>query len=234
MKTTLLFCFSLCFTFMLEAQDFLVGSDRFSSKKISYLFLKDGSEVQGYIKDIDRKKGLIEEIVLKIDGKKSKFKPEDIDYMYLMPSGFDKFAKAYDSAFDLTEEEKDRSVNMGYIKEGYVLFESTEVMIKKKKRNLLLQLVNPGYNSKIRVYHDPLAQESMSAGIGGFKVAGGDKKSFYVKKGDAIAYRLKKKKYDDEWKELFKDCLSIKDSFDGKMKWYDFSKHVFAYTTECD
>ena len=90
------------------AQDFLDGADRFSSKKESYLTLKDGSEIIGFIEDIDRIKGLIEEIELKIDGEKVKYKPEDVDFMYLMPSGFDKFARGYDNMFDITEIEKDK------------------------------------------------------------------------------------------------------------------------------
>lgn len=222
----------------ISAQDFLQGADRFSSKKESYLTLKDGTEVTGFIKDIDRKKGLIEEIKLKVNGKKVKYKPEDIDFMYLMPSGFDKFTKAYDGAFDITELEKDRTLNQrtlnqDLIEKGYVYFETVDVKIKKKTRTLLMQLINPGYDSKIRVYHDPFASESTSLGFGGIKVAGGDKKSYYVKVGDGIAYKLKSKHYKKQWKTIFEECSGIEKAFEGKMKWKKFSEHIYHYTTEC-
>lgn len=226
----------LCVVFLgtsVMAQDFLQGAHAFSSKEDSYLYLKDGTEIVGTIKDIDRKKGLIEEITLKIDGKKTKFKPEDIDYMYLMPSGFDKFAQSYTNTFDLTQNAKDRTMNEGLIKDGYVLFETTEVMIKKKKRTLLLQLVNPGYQSKIRVYFDPFAKESASLGIGGFNVAGGGAKSYYIKKGEEVAYKLTSKEYKKDWKNIYNECSGIENAFEGKMKWNDFSKHVSHFTSEC-
>lgn len=234
MKNLILFIALFSVTFSVSAQDFLEGADRFSSKKDSYIYLKDGSEVVGTIKDIDRKKGLIKKIELKVDGKKVKFLPEDVDHMYLMPSGFDKFARGYDALFDVQELEKDRSLNEGLIKEGYVLFQTVDVMIKKKKKTLLMQLVNPGYNTKIAVYHDPYATESAGLGFGGIKVAGGDKKSYYIKVGDDVAYKLKSKKYKKEWKNIFKDCKKIDKAFKGKMKWNKFSEHVLHYTTKCD
>jgi hypothetical protein len=229
----LLFLLAFCSNSVL-AQDFLDGANRFSSKKESFLTLKDGSEVTGFIEDIDRKKGLIEEIELKVGEEKVKYKPEDVDFMYLMPSGFDKFARGYDNMFDMTELEKDRTVNEGLIKEGYVYFETVDVKIKKKTRTLLMQLVNPGYDSKIRVYHDPFASESASIGFGGLKVAGGHKKSYYVKKGDDVALKLKSKKYKKEWENLFAECQKIEKAFDGKMKWKKFSEHIYHFTTKCD
>jgi hypothetical protein len=229
----ILFLLAFCSNSMM-AQDFLEGAERFSSKKESFLTLKDGTEVTGFIKDLDRKKGLIKKIELKVDGKKVKYKPEDVDFMYLMPSGWDKFARGYDNLFDLTEQQKDRSLNQELIKEGYVYFETVDVKIKKKTRTLLMQLVNPGYDTKIRVYHDPFASESASLGFGGLKVAGGHKKSYYVKKGDDVAYKLKSKSYKKEWKNLFAECKKIDKAFKGKMKWKSFSQHIHHFTTKCD
>ena len=51
-----------------NAQELLSPSFTFSHKKTAYLTLIDGTELNGNIKDIDREKGLIEEIKI-IDGK---------------------------------------------------------------------------------------------------------------------------------------------------------------------
>ena len=60
-------------------QEFLQPSDAFSHKEITYINLADGTELQGTIDDIDRKKGLIEEIVIKDgNGKKIKFWKVDV------------------------------------------------------------------------------------------------------------------------------------------------------------
>ena len=50
-------------------------------------------ELVGEIQDIDRKKGLIEEITIRDESKKHKLKPEQISHMYLPPSGFSSFVK---------------------------------------------------------------------------------------------------------------------------------------------
>ena len=229
----ILFLLAFCSNSIM-AQDFLDGANRFSSKKESYLTLKDGSEVTGFIKDLDRKKGLIKKIELIVDGKKIKYYPEDVDFMYLMPSGWDKFDRGSDDMFNINELTKDRTLNKERIKEGYVYFETVAVKIKKKTKTLLMQLVNPGYGTKIRVYHDPWAFKTGQLGFGGVLKVGGIRKSFYVKKGDEVAYKLKSKKYKKEWKILFEECHNIEEAFKGKMRWRKFSQHIYHFTTKCD
>ncbi len=227
----ILFLLAFC-SYSIMAQDFLDGANRFSSKKVSYLTLKDGSEVTGFIKDLDRKKGLIKKIEIIVDGKKIKYNPEDVDFMYLMPSGWDKFDRGSDNMFIINELVKDRTLNKEHIKEGYVYFETVDVKIKKKTKTLLMQLVNPGYGTKIRIYHDPWAVKT-GASFGVLSV-GGVRKSFYVKKGDEVAYKLKSKKYKKEWKNIFAECKNIEEAFKGKMRWRHFSQHIYHFTTKCD
>lgn len=214
------------------SQKLLPAYSRFSKKKISYVYLADGTEIKGHIKDIDRKKGLIEKVKIKdMDGKKHKFKAEEIDHMYLYPSGFSKFAAAYDFLHDATKWDND-TYSQGLFGKGYVLFEQSEVYLKKKKgkkRTLLLQLLNPSFSSKIKIYTDPYAGETASLGVGSIKVAGGIAKSYYVKKGDDVAYRLKKKKYKDQYKELYKGCAELENM--EKARWSKFEENVYQYSS---
>jgi hypothetical protein len=236
MKFNLLFTTFLLLAQCLIAQNFLDPADLFSKKKESYITLNDGTELVGFVDDIDRKKGLIEEITIEIkDTKKErKLKPEQIKYMYLVPSGFDKFARGYDTMLDATKWNDDHSVHAKHIKDGYVFFESIDVMIKKNKQQLLLQLLNPGFASKIRVYYDPFASETMSFSVGGITVAGGDDKSYYLKKGDNTAFRLYKKNYKEEWKNLYGDCPALENEFKNKQGWSSIEKHIFYYDTNCN
>lgn len=232
---TCLILFVIMASVSIQAQDFLKPSDRFSSKETSYFVLKDGSSVEGTIDDIDRKKGLIEEIDIYVNGdskNKRKLKPEDIDHMYLMPSGLDKLGNSMDEFYDLQEHSKDRRVDDEKIKAGYVLFESSRVILKKKERVLLLQLLNPTFSSNIKIYYDPFAKETMSAGIGGFTLAGGDAKSYYCKKGDDIAFKLEKKNYDDHWKDLYESCSSLETTY-KKVRWDELNKHILTYNSDC-
>jgi len=228
---TLFFVFM---TFILTGQEFLDGSFTFSSKKESYITLNDGTELVGFIDDIDRKKGLIEEITIKdLDKKKIKLKPEQIKHMYIPPSGFDKLGRGHAKIYDATRWNEDKSVHAEHIKSGYVFFETTTVMVKKKQLNLLLQVLNPGFANGIKVYFDPYAKETASVGIGGIKVAGGDAKSYYVKKDDKVAFKLEKKNYKDEFQNLYGSCDSFKKEFNGKSEWSKIEKHIFYYSENC-
>ena len=193
--------------------------------------LEDGTTVKGYIVDIDRKKGLIEEIVIKDSTSKKKvtYKPEQVKNMYLPPSGYDKLMRLNDKLND-TQKWSDEKVNVEYIKQGYVLFEKSEVMIKKNKMTLLVQLLNPEFSGKIRVYLDPNASETTSYGAGGFKLAGGDAKSYYVKKGEEVAFKLQSKNYEEEYKHLYGDCATFFDANVKKFDWSDLAKNIFDYT----
>lgn len=221
-------------THTVTAQDFLSGSHSFSGKKDSYYTLKDGTELTGKVDKIKRKKGLILSVRVELpNGEKRTLNASEIDHMYLAPSGFDNYVKAVDKVNSMNKWFEDTEVNQGYIEEGYVLFESATFIIKKKQREVLAQLLNPGYSSHARVYFDPFAKETTRLGVGGIDVAGGDAKSYYVKIGDKPAYLLKKKDYKKAEADLYKGCRKLAPAFDNKLKWTDFSKHLYYYTTEC-
>ncbi len=220
-----------------EQYQLLSSSTSFSHKKISYITLNDGKEITGYIKDLDRKKGLIEEIKLKTEaGKVMKIDPADIKSMYLPQSGWDKVRNAMDFVSD-AQQWDDKEVKSDIIQKGYAYFEKSDVMIKKKKKTLLLMLLNPHFGSKIKIYHDPFASETMGAGIGGVTVIGGATKSYYIKKGKATANRVKMKDYTEQFKALFGDCeglVNMNKQQGHEPKWGELQLHTYTYTTECN
>ncbi|HLO53881.1 MAG TPA: hypothetical protein VK169_06295 [Saprospiraceae bacterium] len=236
MKTKFfLFTFMLFSSLTTYSQDFLDGSFSFSTNKESYITLKDGRELVGFISDIDRKKGLIEEITIKDkDKNKTKLKPEEIKHMYIAQNSLENFGKKNNVLNDVTRWSEDKSAHAEHIKNGYDYFESTEVMIKKEKLTLLMQLVNPGFARGIKVYFDPRASESASLGYGGLTLAGGGAKSYYFKKGDAVAFKMEKKNYDDEFENLYGDCPDFKKEFAKEQGWSKVEKHVFFYSEKCN
>lgn len=216
------------------AQDFLAGAHTFSGKKDSYFTLKDGTELTAKVDKIKRKKGLILSVKIELaDGEKRTLSAEEIDFMYLIPSGFDTFSRTMDEGTTMNKWFLDTEINQGYIEEGYVLFESAKFIIKKKGREVLAQLLNPGYPSYAKVYFDPFAKETMRVGAGPLTVAGGDAKSYYIKVGDKPAYLLKKKDYKKTIPNLYKNCRKLGPAFEDKLTWRDFAKHLYFYTTEC-
>lgn len=210
-------------------QKLMPGAYSFSKKKAVYITLNDGTEVEGMVKDIDRKKGLIKSIKIKnTEGNKVTYKADEISSMYISPSGWDKMGKIYDFMYDPAQWDNSE-YKQSYFKEGYVFFEKAEVEVGRKTRVLLMQLLNPSFSSEIKVYMDPWASETPAVGVGGFKVAGGDKKSYYIKDGDRPAFLLKKKNYKDTFIAMFGECETMV-ALKQNAKWRQFDQHVYDYT----
>nr|MBS0038089.1 hypothetical protein [Saprospiraceae bacterium] len=236
MKTLPIFLFVLLFAFgeNVNAQDFLEGSSSFSKRKDAHITLKNGTEITGKVDKPKFKKRLIERIrVTTADGDKRVLQAEDIDFMYVPPSGLDKLGRGLDKFYTVSKWDRDSGINEEYIKEGYVYYESSEFVIGRKTVPVLAQLINPGYSNEIRVYHDPLAKESAGVSAGGFQLTGGDAKSYYIKIGNEPAYRFQRKDYRNADKELYHNCKGLLDHFEGNLRWPDFSKHLYYYSTEC-
>ncbi|MEO9871028.1 hypothetical protein [Ekhidna sp.] len=218
------------------AQELQTPSTSFSHKKKAYLTLSDGTEIIGNINDIDRKKGIIKAIkVTDGAGEKRKLLPADISYMYLPPSGLDKLGNAINTV-NSVQKWKQSKLDEDLLNQGLVYFEQANVKIKKKTMTLLAQLLNPSFSAKVKIYHDPLAKETASLGVGGLKVTGGIAKSYYVQKeGDVAAFKFDKGGYKKEF-SYFWNCDALDQQFSsGEEKaWRNLGKHAASYTTDCE
>lgn len=217
----------------LDAQDFVEGYMAFSKSKPAYVTMKDGTEITGKIKGAKWKKGLMHTIKFITDGDndKEQISAEDIAFMYVAPNGFEKLGNTLNNA--TTINRWDRDLNADYFKDGYLYFEQVEAMVGKKKRTVLMQLINPHFSGDIRVYNDPFANETGGIGVAGMQVTGGRDKSYYVKKGDEVATKLKVKKgFKSSFDEYFGDCPEMTKTVD-KPNWKEFASYVAAYNETC-
>ena len=122
-KQALLLVATFLFSIGMQAQELLSPSMTFSHKKTSYITLLDGTEINGTIKDLDREKGLIEYVKIKDGaGKKYKLDADEIKFMYLPPSGFDKLSKATSFLKDAKKWNNDK-LNQDFLSQGYIYFE---------------------------------------------------------------------------------------------------------------
>ncbi|PHN06976.1 YgdI/YgdR family lipoprotein [Flavilitoribacter nigricans] len=234
MKTLMTFALLLGAALFLQAQRFSPSFIRFSKKQTAYLTLEDGTELQGNIKDYDWKKGLLKKIKFEdLNGNKVKMKPDQIKHLYVMPSGFAKFSAGMEFLTDAKQWDGSNDLDKDIIGKGYVYLEKTPVRIGKKTHELIMQLANPTVAGRVRVYHDPIAKETTSLGIGGVDLVGGDKKSYYLKLGTDTAFRLKKKHYEDEFNLIYKGCPEMIEKYGDNPRWADFEKHIYEYAEIC-
>jgi len=238
MKTTkliLLALLGLLFLFNdVVAQRFIPAFNGYSRKKTSYFYKADGTEMAGTLKSLKYKKGLIESIKMEDESdNKTVIKPEEIVNMYLPPSGFEKFNKSLEFLNDATQWDN-TSLNQDIIGKGYAYFESSDVQFKKKKLSLMVQLLNPSFSSKIKVYQDPITGETAGVGVGGVQLTGGLPKSYFVKKaGEDAAFELKKGDYKNQFARLFGDCPGFIKKYGKSPKWNELETHIYEYTQMC-
>ena len=240
-KKLLLFSFSIllsCYVFpqkkdKKEIEMFLPVYNSYSPRKLSVVILNDGTRIEGYKKDVDRKKGQIYYIKIKdsVSGKKLKFEADQISEMYLYPGGLEKLSKTFEYTFDARQWEN-RNLENDILNRGYIYFKKHNVKLKNKKKpkDYLMQLVNPTFCKYIEVYGDPFAGETMGFGIGGINLAGGLDKSYYIKKGDDIFW-LHKRDFKDWYDKLFGDSEEFKNTYTLKdFRWRDLGTYIQEYT----
>jgi hypothetical protein len=213
----------------LLAQSFAPRILDFSRKKASFLTLKDGTEVIGHFKGGVWKKGLFKRITMEdtVSGEKTKYEAEEIAAMRLVPSGWGQLAATSEAATSVTRMQNS---DFDALSRDYIYFDQAQLP-NKKGTFVLLQVVNPGFDSKVKVFDDPRAKASSGIAVGGVSLTGGNLKSYYLMR-DGVAYLVTKSKYSKEFKKIYGDCSFLAENFD-KVKWLDFAEHVYAHEQNC-
>jgi len=218
------------------AQKFSPAFQGFSKKKPTYITLQNGEEKTVIIKRLFFKKGLIDDLKVETEGgDKVKINPEEISHMYIPPSNLAKVSQKLDAATDLTKIQ-DNELSSEHLNDGYLYMESSNVEIKKGKTQFcMLQVMNPTFSKKIKVYNDPFARESAGVAVGGMTVAGGLDKSYYIKKdGEDTARKIKKKEYRQDMEILFSECPAVLEKYSRNTQWSDFEQFIYDYSTMCE
>ncbi len=204
----------------------------YSRKKPAFVTLKNGTKIEGNIKDVDYKKGQIKRLKIIEEGnEKVEIVAADIASLYMAPSGLDKLGKQSNYFNDATKWGKSDASK--HLNKGYTMYTNETVSLKNKKdpAEFLMQVVNPKYSTVIQVFSDPFAKQTASIGIGSMKLAGGIAKSYYIKKGDQDVLWLTKKDFDEHFESLFMDNDQFKAKYaDHKFKWSLLGVYVLDYS----
>ena len=197
--------------------------------------LKSGEEVTGKVSMGMVVFGRLLSITIKdTDGNKRKFKTKE-GLMKRIKVKLGKYAKAL-----LKMDAASKSL-VGALTADYAEMDKREWAIyelalrpKKKDKYDMMQLLNPGFDSVIKIYNDPKAKETK--GLGG--LTGGEKKSYLavVNGGKSMKIEKGKYKYKKQFTELYNGCESLMSKYKSKnikVKWDDFAKHVAQYDKDC-
>ena len=215
----------------IQAQSLSQPALMFSHRKPAYITKADGSLLEGTLSKVKRKKGLIESITIEHRSKNVNLPARDIASVYLAPTGFDKLSTGLDRVGHMNKWDR-QDVDSEKIKAGYVYFENCDVLVRKKKMTLLMQLLNPGFSARLKVFHDPAAGKTGTVSVAGIGIDGGLEKSYYLQRPGEVAYRLTRKDYKKGFDTFYVDCKDLLKQYD-KPRWDDFSKHLFYYSENC-
>jgi hypothetical protein len=171
-----------------------------------------GKVYSGKISDMDHKKQLMTELTIKVGDEKMVFTPETIRLVYAKATKISRMSKLGGSIQRMTKQ-KIRN------KSDTLTFETVK---NEDGEKILLQLINPGADSKIKVYANPSAGKTTSwTGIDG-----GMDRSYYVSKKGEPVWKLAKKDMKEKFDLLFGDCPSLKDK---SKSWDDFDEYISEY-----
>ncbi len=217
-----------------QAQGFIQAASGKVIAGESQLVTVDGLEVTGRIKSATVINGSLKSFSLVDEsGNKTKYLAADVAELRVKVGilmKLDLLSQSAQSIKKLVDADFDEILTR-----DHVIYE--RVLLPKKDKYRLLQLLNPGFDGKFKVYPDPrfFAKESAEHSVFGVKVAGGKAKSFLLAKNGQKSVVIKKGSYEKQFEEVFGDCQDILDNFAGKKrKFKHFAEHVFVYDQLCD
>lgn len=206
MKTSIkiLFTAVLQFFFMLSMAQFVTPLESISGDVICTK--ADGVIIEGELKNaMTGSNGLMSFKIMDFNGRDHKLKADDVRELKIKVDGLAKLEIIAEQSANL--EKLANSNFEEVVTRDYIIWQ--QVKHPEKDKNLLLQLVNPGFDSKIKVYDSP-GSRSAETSVNGVATSGGQATAYYVVK-DGKTIKLTKKDYKKgAYSELFADCPSMK------------------------
>lgn len=210
----------------LNAQGFIAAVSQLQPSKDCHMELNDGTKISGEMRMAAINGGFLNSLTLRdANGEKHKYKAADIKWVKVKAGALAKMDMMVESSSSIKEIVKTDFNEI--VNREYIIYEQA-LLPKKKDKYRLLQLLNPGFDSRIKVYNDPNAKET--SGI----IGGGEDKSYLVVKDGQKAMLMKKSKYKKEGPLLFGDCEKFMSlSAPEKYKFKNFAGHIYIFDQLC-
>lgn len=215
-------------------QGFIAPVNQFPMRNSCTVELMNGSTVVGKVKlaSLDKKGHLIAIALKDASGITNNYEAQDIKRLYAKMDFFAKMDAFYGSSSSAAEI---FGIEFHEVMEReYIIYEQA-LLPKKKDKYRLLQLVNPGSDKNIKVYHNPDAKETKRLKLYSVALTGGKDRSYLVVVRDQKAIKLKKKKYKKTFAQLYGTCPKMIELMGmNKIKFKDMPAHIYAFDQLCE
>jgi hypothetical protein len=161
------------------------------------LALNDGSKVVGTVSKVVLSQGLLTNVSLKLqDGSTQKYKPTEIDVL--------KIRSAKPTMFSVVDSLGNPIKKVIYTQYVFDHPYRTEGKVKPEMR----QLLNPGFDSKIKIFFDPKANQSRSISIKGEPLVN-DQANEYIFIKEGVVYYVEERTYKKDFEKLYGNCKAM-------------------------
>lgn len=211
----------------IKAQALLPPLEEMPLSQNAYILLKNGNKIEGKILNSTSGRGINKVSLRDEAGNKYQFTANEIFELGIFSNDLVKAQYFNESSSSVKALIKtDRSaVKMN----DYVIFRNAQL---KGGKELLLQLLNPHFDSKIQVYHAVNARKTTPLRKGAITLTGEMQRVYLVSKEGLPTFKVKKGSYKKSFRNLFADCNNLLSV--NKPKFEDFGEHIFYYTESCE
>ena len=223
LRISILFVFLVFSVFQIQAQFVTPLSSISGAAEVITL---NGEVIKGKLRNAAfGPKGIMSFKIIDKDGNGTKYKAAEVQQLKIAVDGLAKLEITAEQSSNI--EKLAHSNFTEVVERKFILWQ--RVKQPNKEKYMLLQLLNPGFDSKLKVYDIPGAKSGETS-VGGVAVSGNTATAYYVLKNDQI-YKITKSKYKKTgYALLFNDCDLMNDK---KPDFKAFSAHVFIYDQTC-
>jgi len=227
--------FSVLILFLINttllAQGFITPVEEVPHANECYIIKTDGSRMEGKVKSYDIAQGIKAITLLDNNGNKQKVSAEEIREFGVKSTGLVKMELMAESTETIKKYTKADFNEIA--KREYIVYQQA-LMPGKKDKYALLQLLNPGFDNRIKVFQDPFAAETGGLSVGVVSISGEEDKSYLFVKDSNRAFKVKKGSYKKDFDDIFGDCSKMMEAYGGeKLKFKNAAEHVWVYDQAC-
>jgi len=226
-KTSLLL---ILITSSVQAQFFVqkLNQDQIPGAEKFYVVTNDNDTIYGKMSSQSLTDGVLTQFTLKKGKEKTKYNIEQVKAIGVIPGPFANYEDM--ALLPVLKDMKNEDFISVLPPDGWVYFERIRLP-GKQERYQLAQVRNPGFDSKIKVYTHPDADDGGSTTVNSLTLTGEQDDQHYVSLNNERPFVLSWFKYrKSALEKLYNNCVVLSDK---KLKWSEFAKHVFTFDQQC-
>ncbi|WP_339697839.1 hypothetical protein [uncultured Roseivirga sp.] len=194
----------------------------------AYVVLTSGDTIRGSVGTVTLNDGTLDKINIRENDERFAINIEDIVTLAVLPSSSTRFDDM--ALLPIIRNLKNKEFIEVLPEGGWVFFEKIQLP-GKQERYQLSQLMNPGFDSKIKVYAHPEAESTGHTKVSAITLEGLRDNTYFISVNGERVFQISDFQYRKRgFEKLFTNCPALKDK---KLKWKEFPEDVFLHHQKC-